>query len=104
PGGGILSGAQSVAAVNGVATFTNLSVDKAAAGYTLKASAAGIAGADSATFDIEAGAVAQLAFHKQPSNVAAGAPIAPAVEVTLLDAAGNLVASATDVVTLSLGQ
>ena len=41
PGGGTLSGTNPVAAVSGVATFANLSIDKAGNGYTLTASAGG---------------------------------------------------------------
>ena len=36
PAGGTLSGTTTVAAVNGLATFSNLSLDKAVAGYTLQ--------------------------------------------------------------------
>src|SRR5439155_189354 len=52
PGGGALSGTPTVSAVNGVATFNNLSISKAASRYTLSAVAAGLAGATSAAFDI----------------------------------------------------
>ena len=38
PGGGTLSGTLTVAAVNGVATFNNLSINLAGSGYTLQAS------------------------------------------------------------------
>lgn len=37
PAGGVLTGTSSVIAVNGYATFNNLSIDKAGTGYTLKA-------------------------------------------------------------------
>lgn len=40
-GGGTMTGTLSVPAVNGIATFTNLRIDKAGAGYTLKARQAG---------------------------------------------------------------
>src|SRR5712692_5771596 len=42
PGGGTLSGARTVAAANGVATFPNLSIDKQGEGYTLTAAATGL--------------------------------------------------------------
>jgi hypothetical protein len=52
PGGGTLSGTMTAAAENGVATFANLTINHAGAGYTLTASAAQLAGASSAPFDI----------------------------------------------------
>jgi alpha-tubulin suppressor-like RCC1 family protein len=52
PPGGHLSGATSVAAVNGVATFSTLSIDSPGSGYTLMASAAGLTGTTSATLAI----------------------------------------------------
>jgi hypothetical protein len=50
-----LSGTTTVAAVGGVATFPTLSIDNAASGYTLTATALGAASATSAAFDIIAG-------------------------------------------------
>jgi len=52
PSGGTLSGTTTVAAVAGVATFGNLSINTAGAGYTLTAAASGLAGATSAAFSI----------------------------------------------------
>ncbi len=54
PGGGTLSGTRTVTAVNGVATFSNLSIDRAGNGYTLVATATGITAATSAAFNIAA--------------------------------------------------
>jgi len=50
--GGFLDGTKTVAAVSGVASFGNLSVDKVGSGYTLVASAPGAAPAASASFTI----------------------------------------------------
>jgi len=47
---GTLSGTRTVVAVNGVATFSDLSIDQIGNGYTLVVSAPGLAGAESATF------------------------------------------------------
>jgi len=52
PSGGTLSGTASVAPVNGIAQFGDLSIDKAGTGYVLRASATGAVGASSNTFDI----------------------------------------------------
>jgi hypothetical protein len=54
PGSGTLSGTLQVAAVNGVATFTNLSINNAGAGYTLNASSGNLTGATSSPFTIGA--------------------------------------------------
>jgi hypothetical protein len=51
---GTLSGTKTVTAVNGVATFGDLSIDQVGNGYTLVATAAGVAGVESATFNIGA--------------------------------------------------
>jgi len=50
--GGTLSGTTSVTASNGVATFSNLSIDVAGTGYTLEATATGLAPAVSDPFNI----------------------------------------------------
>lgn len=52
PAGGTLSGTVTVNAVNGVASFANVSIDKTGSGYTLLASADGLTGAESPAFDI----------------------------------------------------
>src|SRR6266545_4959752 len=51
-GGGALSGTTTANAVNGVATFSNLSINAAGTGYTLAASSAGLTGATSSSFDV----------------------------------------------------
>src|SRR2546430_1617186 len=108
PAGGTLSGTTSVAAVAGVATFSTLSIDKSGSGktgtgYTLSATAAGLTGATSEPFDITPGAATQLVFSIQPRAAAAGAHIAPPVEVTALDVAGNFVPAFTGTVRVAIG-
>ncbi|MBI4501332.1 MAG: hypothetical protein HY700_09245 [Gemmatimonadetes bacterium] len=102
-GNGTLSGTTTVTAVNGVATFTTLSIDKVGTGYTLAASASGLTEATSTGFNVAAGTGAKLTFTVQPANTAAGAAIAPAVQVTVQDASGNTITSATNSITLGLG-
>ena len=82
PGSGTLSGTLTVSAVNGVATFSNLSINKAANGYVLSASASGLTSGVSGSFNISAAAASQLAFTVQPANAVAGAAIS-AVQVTV---------------------
>src|SRR5439155_1634186 len=103
PSSGTLSGTATVSAVNGVATFSNLSIDKAGTGYTLTASSTGLTGATSTAFNITVGAATKLAFGTQPSNTAAGTSISPAVTVQVQDAGGNLVTTSTASITVAIG-
>lgn len=52
PGGGTLSGTLSVNASGGIATFSNLSINKTGEGYTLIASAAGLTSDTSSPFNL----------------------------------------------------
>src|SRR2546427_311984 len=52
PGGATLGGTTSVGTVNGVATFSDLSIDKVGTNYTLAASSAGLTGVTSSAFNI----------------------------------------------------
>src|SRR5437762_1873913 len=54
PASGTLAGTKTVAAVNGVATFANVSINSPGTGYTLTASATTLAGASSSSFNIAA--------------------------------------------------
>ncbi|MBJ6763828.1 S8 family serine peptidase [Myxococcaceae bacterium JPH2] len=101
--GATLSGTTTVATTAGVATFGNLSIAKAGTGYTLVASTGSVPGATSSAFDIAPGAPHHVAIVQQPSTVAAGSAIAPAVSVQVLDAAGNLVTQGGTTVTVVLG-
>ena len=50
--GAVLGGTTTVSAVDGIATFTDLSVDRPGSAYTLTATAAGLAGATSSPFAV----------------------------------------------------
>ena len=103
PSSGTLSGTATASAVAGVATFSNLSINKAGTGYTLTAGATGLTGATSNTFNVTPGTATQLMFTVQPSNVVAGASITPAVAVSVEDNQGNVVTTATNMVTVAIG-
>jgi hypothetical protein len=97
PGNGTLTGTATAAAVNGVATFADLSIDKIGAGYTLAASSEGLTGATSAGFAITPAAPAQLEVTTQPSTTVAGESINPAVAVLIKDRFGNPTAVSNEV-------
>ena len=60
PGRGWLKGTIIKKAVQGVATFNDLSINKAGTGYTLRASSKGFTGATSSAFDITAGTLHRI--------------------------------------------
>src|SRR5437867_2727964 len=103
PSGGTLAGTTTVTAAGGVATFGTLSVDKVGTGYTLAATAPGLSGATSSAFTVTVGAATQFVFSVQPSATAAGAAITPAVQVTALDAGGNVATGFAGSVAAALG-
>ncbi|MGH6693370.1 MAG: beta strand repeat-containing protein, partial [Gammaproteobacteria bacterium] len=93
----------SATAVNGVATFPSLSIDKSGTGYTLTATSAGLQSAESAGFDIAAGAPTKIALTGQPTTTQAGNVITPAVQVTVQDVFGNTVTTANNSITVAIG-
>ncbi len=92
PGGATIGGTITVAAVAGVATFSNVTLNKVGTGYTLVASSGTLTAATSGTFNITPAAAATLAItagNAQTGSPGATLPTALAVKVT--DAFGNAV-------------
>jgi hypothetical protein len=102
PGATTLGGNVTRNAVDGVAVFDNLTITKAATGYTLEAVSGTLLRDTSGTFAIRSAAATALAFTQQPGTTVVGQPITPAVAVRLRDAYGNDVAAAGVSVTLAL--
>jgi hypothetical protein len=103
PATGTLSGTVVKAAIAGVATFNDLSIDKAASGYTLNASSPGLAGATSNPFAINVGAASKLAFTQSPSSSTGGIAFGTQPKITVQDAGGNTVTSSSASITLAIG-
>lgn len=82
-----LKGTLSVAAVNGVARFSTLVLEKAAAGYVLTASAAGLASVTSAPFEVLSAAASRFVLTPPAGAVTAGT--AASLVLTVTDAFGN---------------
>ena len=100
-GGATLGGTKTVSAVAGVATFSNLTVDKVGSGYMLNATDGALTGAASTAFSITPGSATKLVFTTQPpatsqSGAAFGAT------VTVEDAAGNTVTGSSASIALTL--
>ncbi len=103
PSGGTLTGTTTVAAVGGVATFSNLRIEQAGTGYTLAASATGLISATSAPFSITPGpaSAATSRITASPTSIPADGTSTSTITVELRDAFGNRLTSGGNVVTLS---
>jgi hypothetical protein len=102
PGIAKLGGTLRVYTVNGIATFSNLMLNKAGNGYTLMANATGMTSVDSQAFSIIPANPVQLVFLSQPTNTVVNSFISPAITVMVQDAYGNTVNSSSTSVTLTL--
>jgi hypothetical protein len=90
PGGATLSGTIAVTAVGGVATFSAVTLNKAAAGYTLTAVSGALAGATSTAFTITAAAAAAIAADSGNAQSAPViTPVAQQLVARVTDAFGN---------------
>ena len=102
PSSDTLRGIKQVRSVNGVATFAELRLDKAASGYTLTAAAPNLHPDTSAAFSVMPAPATQLLFTVQPSSAMPDSAIKPPVQVSAYDSLGNE-ASFTGVIALALG-
>jgi len=100
-GPGVLSGTLTVAAVNGVATFSNLRLN-ATGSYTLNATDGSLTSGTSAGFTVGTATTTQVAFVQQPTNVNAGSAESPSIVVDVEDQFGNIVTTDHSNVTLSV--
>ena len=94
--GAKLSGATAISAVNGVATFSDLSIDKAGSGYKLTATSSGLTSTDSGTITVVAGPVSKLSVSGYVSPSTAGT--SSNFTVTAQDGSGNTVTAYTGTV------
>jgi VCBS repeat-containing protein len=101
PNSGTLFGTQTAGAVNGVATFAGLSIDRSGDGYTLAASANGLTGVTSPAFDILPGAANRLVFLTGPTDRVVGQKFSPGLQVQVQDAGGNPVVLASGQITIT---
>lgn len=93
----------SVAAVNGIATFSNVILNTSGK-YTFTATDGSLPVPTSGTITINPAAATQLVFLQAPATGTAGVALAPAVKVATKDQFGNLVTTSSNVtLTLSSG-
>ena len=100
---GTLSGTTPVTAVLGVATFSNLSINKTGNGYTLRAFSGTLTPDTSVAFNITPGLATHLVFTVPPTGAAALQIFNPPVQVSGYDANDNLATSFAGNVTVAIG-
>jgi Ca2+-binding RTX toxin-like protein len=100
-GAGAATGTLTAQAVNGVATFSNLTFDTAGA-YTLRATDGSLTSAVSGSFNITAAAASQVVFTQPPTAATAGSTVTPPVTISVEDQFGNVVTTDNSNVTLAV--
>ena len=100
PGGASLAGTLTVTAVNGVATFTGLSVDEPG-GYTFNISSGLLISARTAALNVTPAATQLVVTTQPPASVVIGGGFG--LTVSAEDASGNLATSFNGDVTITLG-
>ena len=101
--GAAVAGTLTQPLVAGAATFPDLRIDRAGAGYSLAGTSAALAAAASRAFAIAPGAASALAFDASPGGAVAGTAITPAPTVRVLDAFANQVKTSTASIRVALG-
>ena len=79
PSGGsaTIGGTITVAAVGGIATFSDIEIDEVQTGYTFDFTSTGLTSATSILFDITQAPATQLVITGEPTNAVAGVDITP---------------------------
>lgn len=103
PRGAVLEGTSTIAAVAGLATFTDLNIKKAATNYKLVANGTGLQSATSAGFPITPLAASQILFTSIPSAAVAANNFGSSVMVKLRDPFDNLATGFNGNVSLTIG-
>lgn len=100
--GAVLSGTRTVKAVNGVAAFTDLSINLAGQYYALTVMSDGLKSAISHTFGVTPGAPTRLIFYTEPVGAALNTYFGTEPVVLIEDNNGNVVTGSTAAVTLNI--
>ena len=102
-GTGTLSGTTTVAAVNGVATFTNLVLSGASGNFTLAFTPTSLTAATSNSFALSFGTASKAMITTHPSGAVNGVALTTQPLIRITDASGNTVTSSTVNVVASIG-
>jgi hypothetical protein len=100
--GGSLSGTTTVAAVNGVATFTDLVLSGTVGNFTLTFTPTSLTAATSSSFALSVGAASKAMITTQPSGAFNGSGFSTQPVVKITDSGGNIITTSTVNVVASL--
>jgi hypothetical protein len=101
-GTGTLTGTTTVAAVNGVATFTNLVITGTAGTFTLTFTPTSLTAATSSSLTLSAGAANRAAITRASVGTSYGVAFTTQPQITIQDASGNTITSSSAVVTATV--
>jgi hypothetical protein len=100
PGGTTLGGTLTATALNGVATFSGLTLNRAAIGYMLNAYASGLGGVVTSAITVTPASATQLVITQQPpATVKVSTKFT--IKASIEDAYGNVVTSASNSVSIA---
>jgi virginiamycin B lyase len=102
PGGATLGGTLTATASNGVATFSGITLTKAASGYTLVVTSSGIGEGVTSAMTVTPAVATQLVISQQPPATVK-VSTAFGIEALIEDQFGNVVTTANNTVTVALG-
>ena len=101
-GSGTLNGTTTVAAVGGVAAFTNLVLSGTPGSFTLRFTPTSLTAATSSSFALSVGAPSKVMVTTQPSGAFTGTVFSTQPVVKITDAGGNTITSSTASVVASI--
>ena len=101
PGSGTLSGTATETAVDGVATFADLSINHLGTGFTLTAASTGLTPTISNPFNVTVGPAFQLVLTTQPVSTNSGSAFTTQPVIDVEDASGNVVTTSSATITLA---
>ena len=102
-GSGTLSGTTTVAAINGVAAFSDLVLTGTAGNFTLTFTPTSLTAATSNNFALSAGVATQAMTTTQPDGAVNGSAFSTQPVIRITDASGNTVTTSTVNVVASIG-
>ena len=101
-GSGTLNGTKTVAAVGGVATFTDLVLSGTPGSFTLRFTPTSLTAATSSSFALSVGAASKVMVTTQPAGAFNGIEFSTQPIVKITDAGGNTITSSTANVVASI--